>query len=100
MYMCSVTSIIDGRLLFGSISTTEFQLVYTLRFSKSYWKYSEAKHVQQKRVNRARMNFFKKVAESRCIGGFWDGKSRGKKIFIHFENLTPTGPTRKIGGFW
>ena len=46
------------------------------------------------------MNFFKKVAETWCTGGFWDGESRGKKIFIHFENFTLTGPPLKIGVFW
>ena len=51
------------------------------------------------RVNRARIEFFKKVAETRCIGGFWGEESRGIKIFIRFENFTLTGPPLKIGGF-
>ena len=46
------------------------------------------------------MNFFKKVAETWCTGGFWDEESRGKKIFIQIGNFTPTGPPLKIGGFW
>ena len=40
------------------------------------------------------------MAETRCTGGFLDEESRGVKIFIHFENFTPTGPPLKIGGFW
>ena len=53
-----------------------------------------------KRVNRARILFFKKHAETSYTGGFWDEESRGKKIFIQFEDFTLTGPPLKIGGFW
>ena len=40
--------------------------------------------------------------ELRChisdLGGFWDEKSRGAKIFAIGALLTPTGPLLKIGG--
>ena len=42
------------------------------------------------------MNFFKKVAETRCTGGFWDEESRGKKIRYFIFELESLIRARKI----
>ena len=47
-----------------------------------------------------RISIFLKMAQTRYTGGFWDGESRGTKIFLIRWLLTLTGPLLKIGGFW
>ena len=51
-----------------------------------------------KRTYIARISKFELRCHISDLGGFWDEKSRGVKIFAIRALLTQEGPLRKIGG--
>ena len=85
---------------FRSLVASKFLSQVILKNLKIKMERCQRRNIISKESIGSESTFLKKVAETRCTGGFWNEKSRGKKIFIQFENFTPTGPPSKIGGFW
>ena len=59
----------------------KFQNDYNIQIRRADEKNIGNLFKSSKRVNLGRISIFKKVAQTRCTGGFWDDKSRGANLF-------------------